>query len=388
MLKTISLIGIVAFLCSCNSSSQTTDKKTKDTVAAAYVPPKPSLSPQEFEHYSNLSRNFIEKYLPARSFNGGVLIAKNGVVVYERYTGFVNLRTKDSLTADTPLQIASTSKTFTSGAILQLVQQGKLDLNTPVIQFFPGFPYPEVTVKMLLDHRSGVPEYLYFFEKNNWPRYQPASNNDVINALATWQPGRAYRPDVHFNYCNTNYVLLASIVEKISGMSFPDYMKTHIFDPLQMTNTYVKTRLDSARATPSFNWNGTLWAHDFSDGTYGDKNIFSTPRDLLKWDQALYTSQMVTQPLLDSAFTPRSNERKSTHNYGYGWRMLFYPNGKKVIYHNGKWHGFNSAFARLTDEKVTIIMLSSKLNKSVYTVSRKMYGLFGNYDKEHAGELE
>lgn len=320
--------------------------------------------------------------------NGSILVAKNGVIVYERYTGFKNIRTRDTLTATTPLQIASTSKTLTSAAVLQLVQQGKLDLNTPVAHFFPGFPYDDVTVKMLLNHRSGLPEYLYFFEKNGWKRTTFATNNDVINGLINWKPGRAYRADTHFNYCNTNFVLLASIVEKVSGLPFPQYMKQYIFDPLQMNDTYVFTINDTARAAQSYNWNGSIWEMDFSDGTYGDKNVYSTPRDLLKWDQALYSGQVISPQLLDSAFTPYSNERPSMHNYGLGWRLLFYPNGKKVVYHNGRWHGFNSAFARLTDEKVTIIMLVNKLNKHIYKAARKMYSAYGPYDTHSVGDVE
>jgi CubicO group peptidase (beta-lactamase class C family) len=315
-------------------------------------------------------------------------VAKNGVVVYEKYVGYKNIRTKDTLTPLTPLQIASTSKTLTSAAVLQLIQQGKLDLNAPITQFFPGLPYPDVTIKMLLTHRSGLPEYLYFFEKNGWDRNTYATNDDVIKALIEWQPGRAFRANTRFDYCNTNFALLASIVEKVSGMPFPQYMKQNIFEPLNMDNTYVFTINDTARSAQSYDWNGTQWAMDFSDGVYGDKNIYSTPQDLLKWDQALYSDQIVSQQLLDSAFTPYSNEKPSLHNYGLGWRLLVYPQGKKVVYHNGRWHGFNSAFARLTDEKVTIIMLVNKFNKSVYTVARKMYNTFGDYEANHIREVE
>jgi CubicO group peptidase (beta-lactamase class C family) len=343
------------------------------------IPAKPTLSEEEKKKYHNLVSNFLQRNLLRGSFNGAILVAKNGVPVYERYVGFRDLRTRDSITADTKFQIASTSKPFTAAAVLQLVQQGKLDLNAPVSQFFPGFPYPDVTVKTLLNHRSGLPNYLYYMEKGNWNRQQLATNNDVINTLVSWQPPKAYRTNSNFNYCNTNYVLLASIVEKVSGLSFPEYMKQHIFEPLGMTNSYVHTILDSARTTPSFDGYGGLWQLDFSDGPYGDKNIYSTPRDLLKWDQAWYTNTLLDKALMDSAFTAYSNERPSQHNYGLGWRLLNTPNGKKVIYHHGRWHGFNSAFARLTDENVTIIMITNRFNRNVYPVARKMYDLFGNY---------
>jgi CubicO group peptidase (beta-lactamase class C family) len=239
---------------------------------------------------------------------------------------------------------------------------------------------------MLLNHRSGLPNYLYYMEEGKWPRTQLASNGDVLNTLINWKPTQAYQPDRHFNYCNTNYVLLALIIEKASGQAYPEYMKQNFFIPLGMTNTFVHTMSDSL-VTQSYQRNGALWTLDFSDGPYGDKNIYSTPRDLLKWDQALYAGKILSQPMLDSAFTPYSHEKPGVHNYGLGWRMLLYPNDKKVIYHNGHWHGFNSAFARLIDEKATIIILSNKYNTNVYTTAKKLYDLFGNYDgKQDDGE--
>lgn len=384
-MKTIYLLGIAALLCQCRPSKEE-QKRAPETVT--YTPPPASLSTAEKEKYAALTKQYFDGALRNGCLNGGVLVAKNGVVLYEKYCGFKDPRQRDSLTAETPLQIASTSKTFTSAAVLQLVQQGKLSLSDTLGKFFPGFPYSEITVKMLLSQRSGLPEYLYFFEKSGWNRRTFATNNDVVNAFVNWKPGRAFRSNSHFDYCNSNFVLLASIVEKVSGLSFPVYMKRNIFEPLHMNNTYVKTVNDSTQSVHSFQWSGAEWALDFSDGTYGDKNVYSTPRDLLKWDQALYTNQILSQQMLDSAFTSYSNEKRSVHNYGLGWRMLIYPSGKKVIYHNGRWHGFNSAFARLVDEKVTIIMLNNKFNKSIYKIARNAYNIFGPYSANNMAELE
>jgi len=385
VLKTVFVLGVATLLTCCTPAK---DPEIQKPAPVAYTPPPPSLSVQEQKKFAALATRYFDSVFRRTSFNGSILIAKNGVVVYEKYLGYKNLRVKDPLTEHTPLQIASTSKTLTSAAVLQLIQQGKMALNDPVAKYIVGFPYPEITVKMLLSQRSGLPEYLYFFEKGGWDRNTFASNNDVVNALVTWQPGRAYRSNSHFDYCNTNFVLLASLVEKVSGMTFPLYMKRNIFEPLQMNDTYVRTTSDSVQATNSYEWNGHEWQLDFSDGTYGDKNVYSTPRDLLKWDQSLYTNQILSKQMLDSAFTPYSNEKRSLHNYGLGWRLLLYPNGKKVIYHNGRWHGFNSAFARLVDEKVTIIMLGNKFNKGVYRIAKDMYNVFGNYATDNIHNLE
>jgi CubicO group peptidase (beta-lactamase class C family) len=156
-------------------------------------------------------------------------------------------------------------------------------------------------------------------------------------------------------------------------------MRQKFFEPLHMNRTYVCTLDCIDEAVKSFKNNGRVWDNDNLEGTYGDKNIYSTPRNLLKWDQALYTEQLVNQTLLDSAFAPYSNERPSVHNYGLGFRMLLLPNGKKVIYHFGRWHGFNAAFARLTDEKATVIILGNKYNSNIYKSARLAYDLFGNY---------
>ncbi|MBD0368055.1 MAG: beta-lactamase family protein [Flavisolibacter sp.] len=380
----IILFTFLSYFAGCESRSSSNVDLKSDSLLALNT--SGTLSKEEYDYYHQLVSHYFDSTLLRGHFNGGILIAKDGAVIYENYFGYKNLKTKDTLTAETPLQIASTSKTFTSAAVLRLVQAGKLDLNAPITQFFPQLPYPGVTVKMLLNHRSGLPEYLYYMEKGGWNRNTFATNADVLNTLIQWHPPKQFTAGTRFHYCNTNFVLLALIVEKISGTSFPDYMKRYIFEPLKMYNTFIATVNDTSRTVLSFDGYGTKWKLDFSDGPYGDKNVYSTPEDLLKWDQSLYHNTILSQQTLDSAYTPYSNEKPSMHNYGLGWRLLFFPNGKKVVYHNGRWHGFNSAFARLTEERVTIIILSNKFNHATYTVARKLYNLFGDYDTEQKHE--
>lgn len=386
-MKTIIITLCLAIsLWSCQSAANGNPKKLqKDTVISAA--PKPSLTPAEYTRYHDMVANFVEKNLSSRYFNGGILVAKNGVPVFERYSGFSNLRAKDSMTAETPMQVASTGKTLTAAGILKLIEVGKMGMDDPLEKFFPNFPYGGVTVRMLMNHRSGLPNYLYYFEQKKWKRNQPATNQDVVNSLYEWHPPLTSLTGKHYSYCNTNYVLLASIIEKVSGVPYPQFMKENFFTPLGMTNTFVKTQTDSANVVYSYKANGGLWLPDFSDGPYGDKNIYSTCRDLLKWDQALYNG-FIRQDLLDSAFKPYSFERPGIKNYGLGWHLMLLPNNKKVIYHNGKWHGFTSAFARLTDERVTIIMTSNKYNMGVYQMSKKMYNLFGPYDGKNDNSNE
>jgi CubicO group peptidase (beta-lactamase class C family) len=380
----VSILLVLAII-ACNSSGN--DKTTVDDSLNYYPPTPKKLGKEEFRNYYRQLSAFFDTTLFKGGFSGGVLIAKDGDVIFERYLGTSDLRKKDSMDAATPLHIASTTKTFTATAILRMVQEKKLSLDDSLEKFFPAFPYPGITIKMLLNHRSGLPNYLYFMSNNKWGivngkwNRQYASNQDVIQMMYDKKPDRTGSPGGRFNYCNTNYILLATIIEKVSGISFPEYMKQKFFGPLQMQHTYVFTLKDTLTATPSFTHDGNYWQYDFLDATYGDKNIYTTPQDLLKWDQSLYTDQVLQPNLLDSAFAPYSFEKPSVHNYGLGWRMQLLPNGKKVIYHFGKWHGSNAAFARLMDEKVTIIILGNRFTRTVYGAAHLCYDIFGDYQQ-------
>ncbi len=352
------------------------------------APPPGKIEEQEFRRYHNKLSSFFDSTLLKNGFNGGIVVAKNGVVLYEKYMGYINLQKRDSLTDSTSIHIASTSKTFTAIATLRLVQEKKISLDDSLGKYFPGFPYSGITIKMLLSHRSGLPNYIYFMSNSKWDKRTFATNEDMLRVLYTDKPNKTFTPDSRFSYCNTNYVLLAMIIEKVTGQRFPEYMQQKFFGPLQMKHTYIFTLKDTLTATPSFNYNGNYWDFDFLDGTYGDKNVYSTPQDLLKWDQALYTDQIISAAMKDSAFAPHSFENPSIHNYGLGWRLQLLPNGKKVIYHFGKWHGFNSAFARLTDEKVAIIILGNKFNRSIYNSAHLCYDIFGDYQQQPVNDDE
>lgn len=392
--KFVLLLLIVSlFIAGCSSSSQS--KKAADD-SLQYYPPTPAVLEKEvFRNYYRQLTEFFDTTLLKNGFNGSILVAKNGAVLYEKYVGRIDLRKKDSITAETAFHIASSSKPFTAVAILRLIQEGKLSLQDTLEKFFPGFPYTGITIKMLLTHRSGLPNYLYFMSNNKWGmdekgkwNHQYATNADVLKMLMDKKPDPTGRPDGKFTYSNTNYLLLAMIVEKVSGLSFPDYMEQKFFKPLAMNNTHVFRLKDTLTATPSFSNNGTYWSFDFLDATYGDKNIYTTPRDLLKWDQALYTDQVLNKALLDSAFSGYSFDKPGIHNYGLGWRLQLLPNGRKIVYHFGKWHGNNAAFARLIDEKATIIILGNRFTRNIYNTAHLCYDIFGDYQQHKVNEEE
>lgn len=344
------------------------------------------LSKQELAHFHEILKYYFDKKLPDRSFNGAILVAKKGNIIYERYSGKTDLRLNDPVSDSTAFHIASTSKTFTSVAILQLVQKKIISLDDSLSKFFPEFPYSGITIRMLLNHHSGLPNYLYFISNSNWDKTINVTNADVVNQLYELTPPPDCPAGKKFIYSNTNFVLLAVIVEKVTGMSFPDYIRTNFFIPLKMKDSYVFTIADTERATPSFNYNNSYWRNDFLEMTYGDKNIYASARDLLKWDQALYTEKLISKELLAEAFSPsvfKKNEREpAIHNYGLGFRLMINPAGKKVVYHFGRWHGFNAAFSRLTEEEVTIIILGNKFTRSIYNAASSLYNIFGKYYPE------
>jgi CubicO group peptidase (beta-lactamase class C family) len=380
-LKNLARLVILILVCA-GCKSATTDKKIAED-SLLYIPPIPKeIDKAAFQDLYNRISIFYDTALLQKGFNGGLIIAQKGNIIFEKYQGKIDFR-KDSLnnliSDSTPLHIASTSKTFTGVAIMRLAQEGKLSLNDSVTKFFPAFPYKDVTVQSLLNHRSGLPNYLYFISNSNWDKNKLLTNEDMLQFMVANKPDVSYPANTHFSYCNTNYVLLAMIIEKVTGKTFPAYMQSKYFGPLQMKHSYVFTVKDTAIANMSFNKKGSLWDYDCMDGTYGDKNIYTTPRDLLKWDQALYTDQLLNKLMLDSSFKGYSNERPSIHNYGLGWRLQFLPNGKRIVYHFGKWHGFNAAFARLIDEEATIIILGNKFNKTIYGSAQLGYDIFGAY---------
>jgi CubicO group peptidase (beta-lactamase class C family) len=324
-----------------------------------------SLAPAEKSVLSAAVQRIYDSILGKRGFNGGIIVAKNGEVLLEDYKGYSNPSTKDTIDAETPFHVASVSKTFTGMAILKLWEEDKLNIDDSLQVFFPEFPYHNITVRMLLNHRSGLPNYVYFMPSDPAWRRRLATNNDMLQFMIEKKPVWYGYPNRGFHYCNTNYAMLALIIEKVSGQTYPEYMKNTVFTPLAMTNTFVFSKNDSASYSPSYQPNNRPFPLQSMDCIYGDKNIYSTPRDMLLWDKALYANSFVSQSTYQEAIKPYSFEKPGTHNYGLGWRLMTLPNSK-IVYHNGWWHGNNSSFTRLVNDTATIIILGNKFNRAIY----------------------
>ncbi|MEO6541778.1 MAG: serine hydrolase domain-containing protein [Ferruginibacter sp.] len=375
-----SLICFSLFNVSCNSANTATRIISKDSVTTLNLPAPEPVTAAEAARIKANSGLWYDSVLKLKGFNGGMLVAKNGNIVFEQYRGTAHLPGNDTITENSPMHIASISKTFTAMAVLKLQQDGKLNIDDEFSKYFPAFNYPGITIRSLLSHRSGLPNYNYFMETLGWDKTRYVSNEDVLNYLITRKAELTdvQTPNLHFNYCNTNYALLALLIEKVTGTTYPDHINKTFFIPLQMTNSYVFTLADTNRAIPSYNWRGGLEPFTFLDQVYGDKNIYTTPRDLLTWDRALSSNLIFKQEMLDQAYAPYSNERPGIRNYGLGWRMNVFPTGNKMIYHNGWWHGSNSTFIRLLNEKATIIIIGNKFTRSVYH-AKILTSIFGDY---------
>lgn len=301
-------------------------------------------------------------------FNGNVLIARQGKIIYQNTFGWADYLHRDSLRIDSRFELASVSKPMTALAILQLVEKGKVNIDTLISAYFPNLPYEGITVRQLLTHRSGLPNYIYTVDHLWKDKKKGMTNEEAIALMTEAGPARYGAPDGRFHYNNSNYMLLASIVEQVSGQSFETYMQEHIFKPAGMKNTAALPKKGYEKVPTDVIGHDKVWrrsvVQDFLDGTIGDKGIYSTVQDLYLLDRALKDGRLLGKELLDSAYMPRSDAKRGLFSYGYGWRT-FSPEGVKVVYHPGWWHGFRNLYVRDLTHDVTIVMLSNFVNGSL-----------------------
>ncbi|MCB9208429.1 MAG: beta-lactamase family protein [Ignavibacteriales bacterium] len=302
-------------------------------------------------------------------FNGAVLFAENGKVVYKNAFGFADIKNKKKINLKTRFQIASVSKPFTTYAIMLLKQAGELDYNDDVRKYFPEFPYENITIRLLMIHKSGLPEYFYFADKLWEDRFKPISNKEVIELMIKHHPQRYYLPDKKYNYINTNYCLLAAIVEEISDMPFEEFMQEEVFEPLEMENTFIynkKKPTEEDNCAIGYSRRRRIAEDSYLNGVVGDKGIYTTVEDMLKFDQALYNGEPLHSEILSEAFQPAHKKLYIHDNYGFGWRINAQDSTNKIVYHTGWWKGFRSYFIRELGKKKTIIVLSNMSNQSVF----------------------
>ncbi len=369
-LKFLSAVcGVILFI-SCSS------KQTSEAVANSIKITPPDT--QKLLAYNPKNADpridaFMKHLHQVSGFNGNVLVAKHGKIIYENALGWANHLTRDSLKIGSRFELASVSKTLTSTAILMLMERGKLKLNQDVRDFFPNFPYQGVTIKLLLTHRSGMMNYVYFidgiYRSQHLNQRKGVTNQQAMEMIAQYKPHPFNKPDKSFLYNNSNFMVLGSIIEKVSGIPYAQFMKENIFKPAGMAHTdvYSKATYDKIPVDvvghDRNSWKYSV-AQNFLDGPVGDKGIYSTVGDLYLFDRAMRQNRLIKAATQDSAYTDRNPMIRGHFNYGYGWRLFEGP-GQKVVYHTGWWHGFRHIFLRDMKDDIVIVLLGNVVNGSL-----------------------
>ena len=315
-------------------------------------------------------------------FSGVILIATDGNVRYHKAFGFRDYEKQLPLDTANIFELASVSKQFTSMVIMMLKEEGKLDYDDSLSSYIDGLPYKGITIRHLLTHTSGLPDYQAVMDKN-WDKSKVASNDDNISYLIKYHPPILFFPGDRYEYSNTGYMLLASVAEKASGTDFIEFCRQRIFTPLHMSNTDIRTRDEkkgnnsfalgyiyvqdkqryvAADSFPEFNY--TIWLGNRK----GPGRISSTSSDLLKWDRALYTERLVKQSTLKEAYSPMKLNSDSLSNYGFGWMIVPSDQGSTIVYHTGGNPGYQTLIMRYIDSDKTIIVLSNNASENVNSI--------------------
>ncbi len=376
----ISLIFCL-LLIACHSNSQQAAARTSSGFHESPIKSIPmplifdTLSPQTQEITRQLDK-FYNGQVRA-GFNGTVLIGYQGRIIYERFFGYANREARIELDQTSSGQLASVTKTFTGAAILYLYDHKYINIEENVQTYLPEFPYPNITIRMMLTHRSGLADYSHWYLGHINDFSTPISNKTMLELMAKYKPALEFKPNTRFKYCNTNYALLAIIIERVTNMTYPEFMSNYIFKPLGMEHTFVYSPWAPLPpfATQNYDRNWRREQVMFADGVYGDKGIYSTVEDMYRWDQSFYQTKLLSNETIEMAYGPCSFEKPGIKNYGLGWRMLCFPNGNKVIYHNGWWHGNNTSFYRFIKDNLTIVVLGNRFNNSIYRQAPQIFSI-------------
>lgn len=289
-----------------------------------------------------------------------VMVIRNGKIVHQAGYGFANLEQQTPITADSAFRLASVSKQFTAMAVMVLAEDGKLSYDDPVSRYLPALvPYDGVTIRQMLTHTSGLPEYYDVIDSSaGMPR-----NADALALLGTIAEP-AFAPGDRYEYSNPAYDMLAPLVESASGTDFATFMRERVFEPAGMQNSFIFDHTEPAipHRVTGYEPDGAgfqLNDYDPLNHIVGSGGMYSTLNDFFRWDQVLYSGNLVSRGTLDEAFTPaRLNNGEST-DYGFGWRIDDYKGARRVR-HGGSWVGFRTHIARYPEVGLSIVILSNR----------------------------
>ena len=359
----IIILATLIILSSCVNEARKKKKAKNNECKTIQTIDIEDLKPFEKAIQANKFFTFLHK---ERGFNGNVLIYKNGQM-WRKSFGFADVPKKTLLNHNSQFQIASMSKPFTAMAIFKLAMQGKLKLTDTINKYFDCWPYPGMTIDLLLSHQSGIPEYMNLADKYWNDTLGPLKNKDVEELFTKTKCPVYFTPGSRHDYCNSNFILLANIVEKVSGMDFPSFLQKHIFCPLGMDSTFIYKPSDSLfnQSVKGHYGLGNYIEDNFLNGCYGDKNVWSTTADLLRFYKGVMNPEFIPVAWRKKMFETTVERARENSQYARGWR-------KKVtetdtwIYHTGWWKGFrtNLFFNQTKDE--CFIVLSNRLKAGFF----------------------
>lgn len=375
------ILSIFIFTFTSNNSDDTKDnelldKSIKEDKLDKFSIPVEHYSKNSTKNVSHKLDSLLNRINKRHDFHGAVLVAKNKKIVYQNQVGYADFRKKTPIKSESAFQLASVSKQFTAAAIMQLKEKNKLKLTDSVNAYFPDFPYKNITIKNLLNHTSGLPKYFWVAE-HEWKENRPPTNKDLMEVLPVSKAQRFFKPGRNFDYSNTGYFVLASIIEKVTGISFNRYLQKNIFEPLNMKNSYVysyqndtirKNQLKGYRLYRG--WKHIKIGNTVNDAIVGDKNVYSTLEDLFKWTYGLNSGLLITKESLDLMYTKGETIYGRKVPYGFGFRLDI--RDQKNIYHYGKWNGFSTALTNYLEEDLVVIVLEHTSYTSLKYLNKKI----------------
>jgi len=332
--------------------------------------------PMETKKVSHKLDSLLQRINKRHDFHGSLLVAKHGKVLYDNHVGYADFNKKETLNELSTFQLASVSKQFTAAAIMLLYERNQIELTDTVNKYFPNFPYENITIENLLNHTSGLPKYFWVAE-HEWKQKKAPTNSEMMELLESTKAQRFFKPGRNFDYSNTGYFVLASIVEKVSGKSFSDFVNTNIFEPLDMNDSFVlssenkhtlENQLDGYRLYRGYRHlkiNSTV-----NDAIVGDKNVYATSKDLFKWVHGLNSGKLLSKASLNLMYSKGETVHGRKVPYGFGLRIN--TKDQKMIYHYGKWNGFSTGLTQYQDDDLVVIILEHTSYKAMASLNKKV----------------
>lgn len=310
----------------------------------------------------NKINSLLQKYNQPSSPGAGVYISYAGKIIMNQGLGYADIEKNHKVTLSTNFRLASVTKQFTATAVLQLIAKNSLSLDTKLTDIFPEFPSygKEISVYQLLTHTSGLIDYEDLIHDTVTIQVK---DKDVLR-LMLQTDSTYFEPGTQWRYSNTAYSLLALTVEKISGLSFPDYLRIFIFSPLGMEHTiaFVDGINEVSERAFGYSKSGEIWIRtdqSVTSAVLGDGGIYSSINDLIKWEKSIRNCSLLDKKFVGLATSRKQLNDGTTINYGFGWHIKDF-NGYEVIYHTGSTRGFRNIIYRIPELELVIILLTNR----------------------------